>query len=469
MSEDKGKLGLWMLILIGIGSMIGGGIFNSPTDMIQVANPQAAIIAWIIGGVGIIGLALVFSMLANKKPELTGGIYTYAREGFGEFAGFNSAWGYWISAWLGNVAFIVLLFKTLGDLVGGLNPLISFILGSLFLWAVYFMQMRGTKNTGAINSIVTVAKLIPIFLAIVLGILVFKGGIFFVPNWKNVLASTGRKTNVLTQISRSMGTILWSFVGVEAAAVLSERAKSQKVVSKAIITSLLVTLAIYMLVSLITMGVVEPKALGKSVTPFADLLGNTIIGKSGALIAKLGLIISLVGAFISWVMLAAEIPYLVAKDGSMPKWFSELNENGTPRNSLLVTTICTQIFIFALLSNSFQKAYFIIYSIATTSIVIPYLFSALYGLKISFTDGFTTRDKVISIIASVYTIYVVYAIGITYLGLTIILYALGIYIYIRSSKENGKEISKNDKLAMIIITLIAIFMLVMLLTGRIKI
>lgn len=464
----RDKLGLWMLVLIGIGSMIGGGIFNSPTDLIRVANPQVVVFAWVIGGIGVIGLALVFNMLANKKPELTGGIYTYAKAGFGDFAGFNSAWGYWISAWLGNVAFIVLLFKTIGDLIGGLSSLSSFILGSAFLWIVYFIQIRGTRNTSIISSIVTVAKLIPIFLAIILGIFVFKSEIFFVPKPTTVLASTGEATNVLSQISKSMGTILWSFVGVEAAAVLSERAKSQKIVGKAIIISLITTLIVYMFVSIIAMGVVTPKELGESVTPFASLLGHTMIGSSGAIIAKLGLIVSLIGAFISWVMLAAEIPYLVAKGGSMPKWFRKLNNNGTPKNSLIVTTLCTQVFLLALLSSSFQKAYFVIYSIATTSIVIPYFFSAIYGLKVSFTEGFTSADKFVSIIATIYTIYVIYAIGITYLGLTIILYALGIYVYIRSMKENNKEISSSDKIAMALITIIAVAMIGFLVTGKIS-
>src|SRR5659263_149532 len=100
MEKDK-KLGLSLLVALGVGSMIGGGIFNSPTDLIGKANPQAVIIAWIVGGLGVGFLALVFQMLANERPKLTGGIFTYAKEGFGEFVGFNSACGYWLSAWLG--------------------------------------------------------------------------------------------------------------------------------------------------------------------------------------------------------------------------------------------------------------------------------------------------------------------------------------------------------------------------------
>ncbi len=147
-TQDK-KLGLGLLITLGIGSMIGGGIFNSPTDLITKANPQAALIAWIIGGFGIICLALVFQFLANKKPDLKGGIYSYAQDGFGDFMGFNSAWGYWLSAWLGNIAFIVLMFKTINSLLGPgreLKPIVSFIAASLLLWAVHYIQTKGTKK-----------------------------------------------------------------------------------------------------------------------------------------------------------------------------------------------------------------------------------------------------------------------------------------------------------------------------------
>ncbi|AWZ49424.1 arginine:ornithine antiporter [Clostridiaceae bacterium 14S0207] len=470
-NQNEHKLGLMMLVLLGIGSMIGGGIFNSPTDLIAGSNPQAAFLGWVIGGIGVIFLALVFSMLANKKPELTGGVYTYAKEGFGDFAGFNSAWGYWISAWLGNVAFVILLFKTIADLAGGMNKYVSFILASIFLWAVHFIQNKGVKNAGVINAIATVAKLIPIALAVILGIIVFKKDTFFVANWQTVLAATGQKTTALQQVSASMRTILWCFIGVEAAVVLSEKAKSQKIVGKAIVISLICTLAIYMLVSLIAMGVVPAEQLGKSATPFAALLGATAIGKAGAVIAQLGLIISLFGAFVSWVMLAAETPYVLAKDGAMPKSLAKTNKYGCPVNSLLLTTVCTQIFLCSMLSDSLQKGYSVMFTIATTAILIPYLFSAFYGFKVSFAekDKFTGVDRLVGTLASIYTIYVVYAVGLVNLGLTVILYALGSFVYIKAKKEDGKEITGKEKVAMVIFFIISIIVIYLIATGKIAV
>ena len=112
MQKKEEKLGLWLLVFVALGSMIGSGIFNSPKDLIRVANPQGTMIAWVVGGLGALMLALVFVYLAARKPALKSGVYAYAREGFGDYMGFNSAWGYWSVGWLGNVSYLALFFKT---------------------------------------------------------------------------------------------------------------------------------------------------------------------------------------------------------------------------------------------------------------------------------------------------------------------------------------------------------------------
>lgn len=466
MDGDK-KLGLSLLVALGVGSMIGGGIFNSPTDLISNTNPQAVLLSWTIGGIGVIFLALVFQLLANKRPKLIGGIFTYAKEGFGDFTGFNSAWGYWLSAWLGNVAFFILMFKTFNSLVGEMRPIVSFLIASLILWTVHWIQLRGTKSAGIINAIATVAKVIPLLLVIILGFTVFDLKIFNVENWKSILVATGEQTNLFKQVNSAMGIILWCFIGVEAATVLSEKAKSSKIVGAATILSLVITLALYMLVSVVSMGVVPGEILLNSQTPLADVLGRTVIGRSGSVIVKLGLIISLLGCLISWVMLAAEIPYVAAKGGTMPKWFAKQNKNGAPSNSLLLTDILTQIFLLSLLLPALQSAYSNIFLIATTCILIPYLFSSLYAIKVSREDKLGAKDMTISILASIYSLYVIFAVGLQYLGAALIMYALGTGIYVKAKKEKNKEITSKEKGAMGIIILLAIFMIVMIGTGRI--
>ena len=102
------QLGVVLLTALAVSSMIGGGIFNSPTDLIANANPWPTLIAWGIGGLGVFALVLVFQDLALRQPELKGGIYSYARAGFGDFVGFFSSWGYWIGGLLGTVSFLTM-------------------------------------------------------------------------------------------------------------------------------------------------------------------------------------------------------------------------------------------------------------------------------------------------------------------------------------------------------------------------
>ena len=229
MQEKDKRLGLWLLVFIALGSMIGSGIFNSPKDLISVANPQGTMIAWLIGGFGALMLALVFVYLAARKPELKSGVFAYARDGFGDFMGFNSAWGYWSVGWLGNVSYLALFFKTLNDLLGvhALSPINAFLIGSVLLWLFYLILMAGIREGAILNFIVTTAKLIPIILIIILGFALVKSDLFQVSDWQNRLASTGEPTAPMMQIKGAMAIILWCFVGMEAASVLSGRAKSQ--------------------------------------------------------------------------------------------------------------------------------------------------------------------------------------------------------------------------------------------------
>jgi arginine:ornithine antiporter / lysine permease len=471
MAGNNKKLGMGLLVALGIGSMIGGGVFNAPTDLIGKANPEAALIAWGIGGFGVLCLAMVFQMLSNKRPELTGGIYSYAQAGFGDYFGFTSAWGYWAAGFLGNVAFFVLFFKTLNSLFGegkGLPPMTCFILGSVFLWAITWFVTLGVKDAGVLNAIATAAKLIPLLLVMLLGISVFNLAYFVLPNWQTILAASGDHTTLFTQVSKAMGTVLWCFVGVEAAVVLSERAESQKIVGKATVVAFFITLAIYASVTSLAMGIVDAKGLAGAATPLADVLGKTMIGAAGALIVKLGIMISVSGGFLSWVLLTAEVPYVAAKGGVLPKALAKVNKNDVPIVSLLVTNGLTQIFLLSLLSDQLQSAYYMVYYISTTSILIPYLFSGMFGIKVCLEDKSYGKDIFFAVVATLYACYVIYAVGLMYLALTLIIYALGIIPFIMAKREKKQKLSAFEMGISALIAAGSLYLIFQIATGAIK-
>jgi Amino acid permease len=159
------KVSTLTLVGIVVGSMVGGGVFTLPRSFGSATGVLGAIIAWIIAGTGMLMLAFVFQSLAVRRPDLDSGVYIYAKTGFGNFAGFNAAFGYWASNVAGNVFFLVFTMTTLGSFFPGLgegNTLLAVGLASACVWLFHYLIARGVRQAAAVNWIVTVAKLVPI-------------------------------------------------------------------------------------------------------------------------------------------------------------------------------------------------------------------------------------------------------------------------------------------------------------------
>ncbi|WP_027415745.1 arginine-ornithine antiporter [Aneurinibacillus terranovensis] len=467
------QLGILPLIALVVGSMIGGGAFNLPSDMASGANSGAVIIGWVITGIGMITLALAYQNLANRRPELDGGIYSYARAGFGEFIGFNSAWGYWISAWLGNVAYATLLFSALSyffPVFGKGNNLPSIIGASIIIWVVQTLVLRGVREASLVNVITTVAKLVPIFLFLIIMIFAFHSDVFLKDFW-----GKGTGFNWLTvkdQVKNTMLVTLWVFIGVEGAVVLSGRAKNRRDVGRATVIGLLGTMVIYILISVMALGVLNQPQLAKLSTPSMAFVMEHVVGRWGAVIINLGLVVSLLGALLGWTLLAAEIPYVAAKDGVFPKILAKENKNGSPSASLWLTNGLIQLFILLVLFAS--STYQALYSMASVAILLPYLFSALFQVKLSVTgESYQPgeargKDKFYGIMATLYSIWLVYAAGMSYLLMTAILYTPGILVYMKARKESGAKAFKSYEAGLaVVIAMAAITAVYLMATGKI--
>ncbi|MEY7998838.1 arginine-ornithine antiporter [Clostridium sp. Mt-5] len=471
--EDN-KLGLFSLIALVIGSMIGGGAFSLPADMANGASAGAIIIGWIITGIGMIALAFVYQNLSMKRPDLNGGIYSYAKAGFGDYIGFNSAWGYWLSALLGNVSYLVMMFGAIGyfcPIFGKGNNLVSVIAASIIIWLIQALILKGIKEAAIVNVITTIAKLVPIFIFIIAAIIVFKVNIFTLDFWGNSTPSLG---SIMNQVKSTMLVTLWVFIGIEGAVVVSGRAKNRSDIGKATIIGLVGTLIIYVLITVLSLGIMNRVGISKLDTPSMAYVLESAVGKWGAIVINLGLIISLLGATLGWTLLAAEIPYIAAKDGVFPKIFTKENKHGSPANSLLITAILVEISLVLTLFSS--GTYQILYSIASSAILIPYLFSALFGLKVEINDknGKARGLNIIfASIASIYTAWLVYAAGVKYILLVTILYAIGIIPFVISKKEKGQDskfgLLSYEKVIAMIFLVVGISAFVMLMTGKLAI
>ncbi len=472
--EDKNnnKLGLWSLIAMVIGSMIGGGAFSLPADMSKGAGAGAIIIGWCITGVGMIALAFVYQNLSMRKPDLNGGIYSYAKAGFGDYMGFTSAWGYWLSAWIGNVSYVVMLFGAIGYFIpafGKGNNLLSIVCASILLWSIHSLILKGIKQAAFINVITTIGKLVPIFVFITVMIIFFNVKTISIDFWGGV--SLG---SVMNQVKSTMLVTLWVFIGIEGAVVISGRAKKRSDVGKATVIGLIGTLIIYILISVLSLGVMSREGLSQLDTPSMAYAMEHVVGKWGAIFINLGLIVSLFGALLGWTMLAGEIPYVAAKDGAMPKLFAKENVHGSPVNSLWITNGLVEISLIVTLFSS--STYQALYTMATSAILVPYLFSALYGLKLTITgETYDTnpagrgKDLFLGIVSSIYATWLIYAAGMQYMLMVTILYSVGIFVFVRAKKErNEKVFLSYEKVIAVINVILAVIAVVMIAMGKLS-
>ncbi|UXR35700.1 arginine-ornithine antiporter [Staphylococcus simulans] len=473
MSGEQSKLSKTALIGLVVGSMIGGGAFNIISDMGSNAGGLAIIIGWIITAVGMISLAFVFQNLTNKRPDLDGGIYSYARAGFGDFVGFSSAWGYWFAAFLGNVAYATLLMSAVGNffpIFKGGNTLPSIIVASILLWGVHFLILRGVETATLINSIVTVAKLIPIFLAIVCMIVAFNFGTFMAgfAGMKGNIALPINFSNIMEQVRGTMLITVWVFTGIEGAVVFSGRAKTKKDVGTATVLGLLIVLVIYFLLTVLAQGVIEQNQISELSSPSMAALLAHIVGPWGSVVTNIGLIISVLGAWLGWTLLAGELPFIVAKDKMFPKWFAKQNKNGAPVNSLLITNILVQLFLISMLFT--DSAYQFAFSLASSAILIPYAFSAFYQFKYTLQyDRKSNLQMAIGIIASIYAVWLIYAAGVDYLLLTMLLYVPGLFVYWIVQRNKGIKFITRDYILMGFIVIFAILGLIRLFSGAVSV
>lgn len=469
--EDK-KLGLFSLIGLVVGSMIGGGAFALPADMAKGAGVGAIIIGWLITGIGMVSLAFVYQNLSMRKPDLNGGVYSYAKAGFGDYMGFNSAWGYWLSALLGNVSYAVMMFGALGyffPVLGKGNNGLSIVLASLLIWSIQLLISRGVRQAAFINVITTIAKLVPIFVFLACLVIAFKVDIFSLDIWGQASADLG---SVVDQVKSTMLITLWVFIGIEGAVVISGRAEKRQDIGKATVIGLVGTLTIYVLISVLSLGVMKQADLAALDTPSMAYVLEAIVGPWGAVIINLGLVVSLLGALLGWSMLAAEIPYVAAKDGMFPKIFAKENQQGAPVHSLLFTNLLVQTaLLITLFSNS---TYQVLYSIASSAILIPYLFSGLYALKLVVTGETYAenpqgrgKDLILAGLSSVYAAWLIYAAGLEYILMVTILYAVGIGVFIRTKQEKGQKIFLNaEKILASLLLVAGVTALIMMTTGN---
>jgi len=439
------KLPLFALTGMVVGSMIGAGIFSLPRTFGGATGPFGAIIAWCIAGGGMYMLARVFQSLAERKPDLDAGVFAYAKAGFGDYPGFLSAFGYWIGSCIGNVSYWVLIKSTLGaffPVFGDGNTVTAIVVASIGIWLFHFMILRGVQQAAFINTVVTIAKIVPILAFILILLFAFKADLFRA----NFYGGAGMpETSLFEQVRATMLVTVFVFLGIEGASVYSRYAKERSDIGKATILGFVGVTGLMVAVTLLPYGVLARVDIAGMRQPSMAPMLEAVVGHWGAVFISIGVLISVLGAYLAWSLICAEVMFTAAKSQDMPKLFAAENQNRVPAAALWLTNIIVQLFVISTYWS--QDAFALMLSLTSAMSLIPYFLVAAYAVLIA-NRGETyevhatdrRRDLIIAGIAALYTLFMIIAGGLKFVLLSAVLYAPGTLLYLWARREQGKQV-----------------------------
>ncbi|MGG7164813.1 APC family permease [Clostridium ihumii] len=339
---NKKKIGFWSIVLLGINSIIGSGIFLLPNQAMELIGP-ASLLVILFDMLLVVSIALCFAEVGGMFNK-NGGPYVYAKEAFGDFVGFEVGfmkWAIGIIAWatmaVGFVTALSAIWPAAGEGMTK-NIIIVAILGGLGV-----VNILGVNISKVLNNIITVGKLLPLIIFIAVGIFFIKGSNFtpVFPNGTYVSGSFGA-TALL---------IFYAFTGFESIAVAAEDMDNpEKNIPKAIITVMIIVSVVYLLIQTVSIGILG-QGLAITKTPVADA-SSIFLGSWGGILVSAGTLVSIGGINIASSFITPRTAVALAEDGLLPKCLAKYNKKGTPYISIIVTVALT---IPVALSGSFTK------------------------------------------------------------------------------------------------------------------
>ena len=442
-SQQKSPgLGLTSATGLVIGSIIGTGVFTMP-GVLAAAGTSSLIVLAIIAAGGML-LAVLFGQLTKRVPKADGGLYAYARHEFGDFAGYLAGWCYWIQAWAGNAA-IVSSWVFYVDALFNIKPsgLGNWGIALVGLWIPAAINLAGIRQTAWLQNLTVVLKYLPLlFVAVV--------GWFFVTK-ANFGAFNASGGSLYSAIGIAAGVALFSFIGVETAAITAKRVKDpRRNVGRASVLGTGAAAIVYLAVSAAVMGLVSHHALVNNGAPFVNAFQTIFPHTSwaGKLVAALAAV-SGFGALIGWTLVTAEVSRAQASDRLFPAPFAWTNRNGTAWFGVVIAALLpTLLMLWRYTTSSGLTIFTYLVDLTVVTVAIPYLFSACAQLtylvaKRRPVQGWAlTRDLTITIAAVLFSLWVTFAAGYSavYQAMVVVLAGIILYAFVRAHREPASAV-----------------------------
>ena len=449
--QKAGALGLTSATGLVVGSIVGTGVFTMPAVLAGAGTMGIVVLAVIALGATL--LALLFGQLAKRVPNGDGGLYAFARHEFGDFAGYLVGWSYWISSWAGNAA-IVASWVFYVDALFGLRDasgLENWGIALVGLWVPAIVNLVGVRQMAWFQNVTVVLKFLPLLFVGVIGWLFVDSG-----NFGSFNASGG---SVYTGIGIAAGVALFSFIGVEAAAITAKRVTNPRVnVGRASLIGTGASALLYVLVTAAVMGLVPQGTLVKTGAPFVDAFEAMFPGSAwaGTFIAAIA-VISGIGALNGWTLIVTETSRAIAQDDLFPRPFAWTDRNGTAWFGIVVgTALPSLLMLWRYISGSGLTVFTYLVNLTVMTVAIAYFLSALAQLTYLISrrrrvQGWAlARDLTVAGTGVAFSMWVTFAAGyqVVYQGLVVILTGLILYAFLNARRQRLGEASEPDELSL---------------------
>jgi amino acid transporter len=316
------------MVLLVINGVIGSGIFGLPSKTFKEIGVYS-IAALGVCAIAVFTIILCFAEVSSRF-EKTGGPYLYATASFGPLPGFLTGWLLLLTRFITYAALINLLVTYLSVFSDWFLQPSSRIITIVILTVILaVINHAGVQNTTRINNFLTFAKLLPLFLFIIVGFFFVKTGNFEI---KNIPSFSSFSSTVLL--------LVFAFGGFESVLVNTGEVKEpEKNLPFALLLAALIIASIYMLIQIVSIGTLP--GLANTEKPLADAAG-LMLGKPAATFIAVGAMFSVVGTLNAIMLVGSRLPFAFSEEKQFPELFAYIHPKyKTPTWSLVLFTVVT--------------------------------------------------------------------------------------------------------------------------------
>jgi basic amino acid/polyamine antiporter, APA family len=425
-------LTLFGTVALVAGNMLGTSLYTLPASVALVAGP-IGLVSWVITAAGFLLLALLYSQLGPRYPR-TGGPYVFAREAFGEFAGFQTVWMYWLSAVVGNAAIVtgavgyaITFSPRLAE-----SHLLQFVLAQGVLWLLCLVNILGVKQSARVQKAIIMINIIPLVL---LSLALFK----LDPANFHPFAPKG----TWTPVAAGSALMVWAYAGIESATVPAEEMHTpQRTIRLGTLFGYALATVIFLLAAVAVIGSLPNDVVASSPRPL-ELAVRETLGVWPAVAVSVAAIGASIGVLNGWILMAGRIPFSAAEDGLFFSAFARIHPRfGTPYVALICGCLISSamLTLYFIPGSTLLSVFNFTVLLANLGTLFPYLYNSAAALMLArrdrtrFTLPEQRRTSILALACFLFLVWTTWGVGaqIVFWGFLILLLGTPLYIWFKT-------------------------------------